>query len=179
MTYNLQQTTYNRTKAGILGRVVSRRLLVVGWRGLSLIEILIVIAIMLILATMLGTMLSSFNSVQQLRVGVNTAASVFERARNLSLVGEGGVAHGVHIGSTTLTLFEGSTYDANSASNETVGLMGSLEVAAVTLAGGLDVIFAPLAGTTTNTGTLVFQVGSDSSRQRTVTISGSGVVSVQ
>lgn len=165
-----------------LGRVVSRKLFVVGCRaqrGLSLIEILIVIAIMLILATMLGTMLSRFNSVQELHVGSGAAASVFERARARSMSGINGTPHGVHIASTTLTLFVGNTYDVASTTNETAPLMGKLEIVQISVGGGSDVVFNQLTGATSQPGSIVLQIEGDSSRQRTITISATGAVGVQ
>ena len=101
--------------------------------GLSIIETLVVMAILLLLAGMLAGMLGRFNAVQQLRVGTNSAVSLFERARNLSLSNDGGIPHGVHVGSTTLTLFEGSAYNESDVNNQIQSLMGSLVVAEVTL----------------------------------------------
>lgn len=148
--------------------------------GLTLIELIIVTAIMITVASMIFGAYKQFNSVEALRVGPTTAASILERARSQSVAGVDGMAHGVHIASTTLTMFEGAVYNAGSASNVSVPLANNLIVSQVQLAsGGYDIVFAQLIGTTTGSGTITFQVSGDMSRSRTVSITSTGIVSVQ
>ena len=149
-------------------------------RGLTLIEVLIVLVIMSLLAVMLAGAYGNFRSVQNLQAGSAAAASLFSRARSEAVAGVDGMPHGVHVGTNTLTLFEGISYAAGSSSNEVVALVGNLAVSATSLAGGgSDVIFAQLTGETAEPGTITLQAGTDSSRHKIITVSAAGIVSVQ
>lgn len=150
-------------------------------RGFSLVELLVVVAIMGILAVLLSGVFTNFRNAQTLRIGASSAASVFERARALSVAGANGTMHGVHIASTTLTLFEGPVYVSGDPSNKITRMLNDLTVVGGTqLAGGsLDVIFDQLTGTTAQSGRIVLQAGGGAARQRTLILSRQGIVSVQ
>ena len=147
--------------------------------GLTLIEILIVIAIMGFLATLLAGILSNFKSVQSLQVGSTAISSTLIRARSESVAGVDGVPHGVHFASTTLTIFEGGSYNNSSANNVSIQLLGNLTVISMSIGTtSNNIIFDQLTGTTGEPGTVVVQVGSDDTQQKTITVSAMGIVSV-
>ncbi len=149
-------------------------------RGLTLVELLIVLAILSILAVLAFGSLQTFSDTQALLTGSNAAVSLIERAQNEALAGAGGVPHGVHIASTTLTLFSGTVYDPGGSTNEAVALTGGVVIAHASLAGGgLDIVFDQLTGATEELGSLVLEAGGNSTRQKTIQVSPTGVVSVQ
>ena len=147
--------------------------------GLTLIEILVVLAIMGLLAVLAVNSFGNFSTVQALQAGSGNAASLIARAQSESVAGTGGAPHGVHIASTTLTLFTGSSFATGTVSQILV-LTGTVAVVQTNLAGGgADVVFDQITGATEEPGNIVLQVGGNTAYSKTITISATGVVSVQ
>jgi prepilin-type N-terminal cleavage/methylation domain-containing protein len=145
-------------------------------RGYTLIELLLVCAILLILALIFAGGFTSFRQAQALQLDSRNAASFIEKARAQTLAGQGGVPYGVHVGTSTLTLFAGSSYDPNGAGNETLAFDSGVAVVQTSLAGnGSDIVFEQLSGDTQEYGSITLSVGSS---QRTVTVSSAGIVNV-
>lgn len=149
-------------------------------RGFTLIELLVVIAILGVLAVLVGGILGSFRATQMLEGGADATASALDRARSEAVAGASGKPHGVHVSGSTLVLFAGPSYSANDSSNETIKLLGNVSASSVTLAGGgSDVIFDQLTGATKQPGTIVLSVAGNVTRQKIITVTGAGIVSVQ
>lgn len=136
--------------------------------GFTLIEILIVTAIVVILFGM-GLFISfdfyrSFlsNSERDLLVGV------LEKARNRAMNNINQSPHGVHIASSSYILFQGSVYAPASPSNEPI-----TSNTAITKTGITDVVFSQLSGDPDTTGSITLQ---SSARTDVININDEGTI---
>ena len=147
-------------------------------RGFSLIEFLVIIAIVAVIASIVGM---SFRSARRLKVlDSNTAAIVglLSQARVRTLSGKLSSVYGVHLESGQAVLYQGDAYNASAATNESYAVDPAVEIAFIALTGGgSDVLFERLTGKTANSGTFVVRLISEASLARTVTIESSGIVS--
>jgi prepilin-type N-terminal cleavage/methylation domain-containing protein len=145
----------------------------------TLIELLIVIALMAVLFQISITVFFSITKHQSLDKDVETAYSYLLKARNQTINGEAGRNYGVRFASTSITLFQGTTY--SSASTTAVyDFANKSYLDSIELSGGTyDVYFQKITGSPSATGTLIFKISSDSIIQKSMTIHGSGLVEVQ
>jgi len=149
-------------------------------KGLTLIEILIVIAILFTLAALGAGALPLFQRTVDLNASLEDGMSALLRARSKTLAGEDGLQYGVHLSSDRVVLFEGGTYSSSDPKNEETVLPATVEISSITLNGdGAEVIFQKLTGETNQYGTVTFRLTSDFSKTRTLTILETGVVSVE
>ncbi|MGH7141547.1 MAG: pilus assembly FimT family protein [Minisyncoccia bacterium] len=151
-------------------------------RGVTLVELLVVIALMALLATIASAVLGGFTTAQTLAADAAAASSLLEQAHTDALTGASGEPHGVHFDSSagTLTSFAGSSYTPDDPQNVVYSLYGGIVIHSITLAGGgSDVVFDQLTGDTSENGSVVLAVSSDASRQKTIQISSVGVMNVQ
>ncbi len=144
--------------------------------GFTLLEILMVIAIMGILITIIISSFSILNKSQALEKSVRQGASIVSQARSLTLSSKEDSNYGVHFESSTLTLFKGSTYSALDGSNITTSLNNLVLITNIALTGGgSDVVFERLNGSINTPGTITYTLGS---KTKSLTISGTGLIEV-
>jgi prepilin-type N-terminal cleavage/methylation domain-containing protein len=126
-------------------------------RGFTLIEILIVIAI---IGTLIAVVLPSFGSFrtrQSLKNTQDLAVSYLTEARSRTLAGVAGGTYSVRFETDRLVLFSGNVYDADDAANEYASYDAPTTLSDISLAGGGRVIsFDRLTGATDEHGTLTF-----------------------
>jgi prepilin-type N-terminal cleavage/methylation domain-containing protein len=148
--------------------------------GLTLIEILVVVAIgaFLLAATLSG--MRSIVSSKSLDADAARVAAELRRARSLTLSSKYAKQYGVHLATSSVTLFEGSAYSSGSATNTITRLNSSDMIATTTIVGGAsDIVFARLTGTTTQSGTITITRVATTSDSATVTIYPTGIVDIQ
>lgn len=143
--------------------------------GFSLIEMIVVVAVML---TLVGLATASYRTFGQ-NVSLETAAQrvviVLDEARNRTIGSEDDSHFGVHFETDKYVLFKGNVYDENSSDNVIHTLPTGIEISSIVLAGGGDdVAFAGVSGATTNTGTVTLQRSSDPAVTQTIAISALG-----
>lgn len=147
-------------------------------RGFTLIEVLVVVAVLVVLSAIMATSLSAFRNSKVLDAAVEDTLTTISKARGDTLAGKNNTQYGVHFQSDRIVLFVGNTYVANDANNKTTMLDSALEISTISLAGGgVDVIFDRLTGNTSQSGTVVIRVASSPVTAHTITISGTGVAS--
>ena len=146
-------------------------------RGLSIIEIVVVIAV---LASITAFIAYRFlNSVQEraLEGAVDSVVATLEQARIQTIASRNKSQHGVHFSASAIVLFEGGVYDPSSPSNKFFLLNDEVEISSWVLGGGGDdVIFEQLSGKTSNTGTVTLRLKDRINRTKTVTIITSGII---
>lgn len=148
-------------------------------QGFTVLELLMSIAIMAILAAVIITPFAKFRNSKVLDTGAENALSLLSKARGNTLSSKNAYQYGVHFESSQLVLFRGATYSSSDANNETTLLDGALEIPTITLTGGgSEVLFDRLTGKTSNDGTVIIRVKSDTSKTKTITINATGVASV-
>lgn len=126
-------------------------------RGFTLIEMLVVIGLLAIIGTI--ALVLSFDSYRaySFRSDRDLIIATLQKARSQAVNGvclstllpcSGGVAHGVHIDSNQLVIFQGTSYNLADPANEIVALTSS--ATEVSLTGEpKNIVFSELAGNAT------------------------------
>lgn len=146
-------------------------------RGFSLIEILIVVAIISSLASAVVFSIVSFRVQIDLNTTSQNILNVLRIARAKTLASEGASRYGVHFESGTFVLFKGASYNPFASDNEPHPLSANLEIANILISGGSEVIFDRLTGGTSNIGSVQLRQISDIAKNKTIVIELSGEVS--
>lgn len=150
-------------------------------KGFTIIELLVVISITTILITIVTPNLSKFKRERTLDNTVSEIISVVNKARNDTISSLSSNVYGVHFETNRIVYFVGSTFNNLDASNVVSAIDSSVVIPStggINLnGGGSNVIFTRLTGDTTNYGTIVLQLSSDSTRQKTLIINKTGTIS--
>jgi prepilin-type N-terminal cleavage/methylation domain-containing protein len=147
-------------------------------RGVTLLEFVVVIAIVVVLTSIIVNSFSAFKNNKVLDTGVENILSVLAKARGNTLASKNAYQYGVHFESAQIVLFQGAVYSVSDPNNEIISLDTSLEVSSISLAGGgSEVIFDRLTGKTSENGTIVIRVKSDTTKTKTITIDATGIAS--
>ena len=146
-------------------------------KGFTLIEIIISIAVIVVLAAVVTNVFLSFDRYQALEKDTAKVASVIERARQLTLFSKHASQYGVHIETSQVTLFKGSTYVVGAPENVLTKLHSKVIISSHSLTGGGDdIVFIRLTGDTDQDGSITFQNKSDASKTETITIEKTGLI---
>ena len=147
-------------------------------KGFTLVEIIIAIAIIVTLASIVALNLGTFRETQGISNATDEIIALVNQARARTLAADGGTNYGVHFGVQDAVLFAGSSYTPGTTGNITVTLDPSVELDAVSLAGGgQDVIFDMLTGETEEYGTVAIRRLPDTVGEKTLTIEKTGAIS--
>lgn len=149
-------------------------------RGVSLVEVLIVIGILAIIAALTFETYISVNANKALDFDAQRIIAELSQARSLTLGSKNGTEWGIHVASTSVTLFEGDAYIEGASGNMVSSLNPVVRISNISLyGGGADIVFKRLTGNTNVTGTILLSNVASSSVSRVITIYGSGVADVQ
>lgn len=148
-----------------------------GENAFTLIEIVIVIAIMFLLVVGLTAAFTSFTKGNALSGAALNALSLLEKARSQTLASIGDTQYGVHFDASSMTLFAGS-YNQNAAGNVVFPYDSRVTMSNISLSGaGSEVTFKRLSGTTDQSGTITFSLPkSPTVPAKVITVSNSGLV---
>ncbi len=149
-------------------------------RGYSLVELLVVMAVLSLIAAL---SLRTYFALKEHEIldsdAVRISAELAE-ARSLTLSGKDGNQWGVHLASTSVTLFEGASYSSGASGNIVTSLDPSLVISVISLSGGgNDAVFQRLTGNTTENGAVTLTLIASSTESKTITIYGTGLTNVQ
>jgi prepilin-type N-terminal cleavage/methylation domain-containing protein len=151
-------------------------------RGVTMVEVLLVIVILTILAAM---SFSSYRTWQKQILLINTRdeiKSALARAQQLATAASGNAAWGLHLATSTYTVFPGSFYNETDPDNKTWVLNGvEIVDSYITFSDGAggytsDVVFSKFDGETYNTGTVEIIIASQPSFSKTVTVQSPGQI---
>lgn len=148
-------------------------------RGFTFIEILIAISILVLISTIVLTSVRVYVQSQALSGAAVSVAGLLADARTRTLSGNGGEHYGVHFEADAVTLFLGTSYSAGAVGNEVTLLDERVTLSDISLGGGSDVVFEKLTGGTDDAGTVTVELVSDASRQKVITIQGTGLISYE
>ncbi len=144
-------------------------------RGFTLLEVIIVIVILAIISGILLQSFQTFNRSQALSRDAENIIAQLELARSNTLAAKNGSQYGVHVTSTSTTLFAGATYVSNAATNQ-VFVLNNANTASYSLTGGgADILFNRLIGDTDQNGTITL-TSTATGRTLTVTIYKTGLI---
>ncbi len=148
-------------------------------KGFTLVEVLVVIAIMLILFKVVSTVFSTLKNTNVLDKQADTVASVFEEARSLTLASYNATQYGVHVESGRVVRFTGSSYVSGASSNVASTVSSAVSLSKSLTGGGSEVVFNRLTGTTSQYGTITVSLVASTTQTRSITISSSGIIEKQ
>jgi len=143
--------------------------------GFSIVEILVVIAIMGIILTIAVMSFSAARSKKQLEITVDSISAKLEEAKANAVSGKGGLSYGMNFTSTSYTLFSGDTFNPNSVTNSSSTVPVGITVTRNISGGGSDIVFSRMTGTPQTTGNIVI---TGTSGVATVTVGTLGDISV-
>jgi prepilin-type N-terminal cleavage/methylation domain-containing protein len=148
--------------------------------GFTLIEVIISISIITILLGISMTVFRALTDQQSLDRDVETAISYLLRARNQTITGENNNTYGVYFASTSVTLFEGTSYAAGSSTNLVFNFNNRTYRYSIALTGGANhVYFKKISGAPHATGTVTYRSSGMTNKQKLIQIYASGLVEVQ
>ena len=141
-----------------------------GQRGFTLLEILLVLAMISIIAGFSIPVYQSFQVKNDLDISANTIASSFRRAQVLAEASDGDSQWGVKVLSGSITLFQGSSYAGRVAAFDEVFTVPT----SITPSGLNEVVFDRLTGQALSTGTVTMTA--TTGQVRTIAITSKGTV---
>lgn len=149
-------------------------------KGISLIEIIIIISIISIIVAITIPNLSSFRNQREIINTKEDIIALLNEARNSTISSKNSTNYGVHIQTDRAILFPGDVFVDNT-NNKQIDFSSVVNVPSTgginLYGGGDDVVFERLTGNTENHGTIVIQLTSNSSVQKTINISSLGIIS--
>ena len=124
-------------------------------KGFTVLEVLIVIAIVGILTVIVVTGFQKFNRVESVNRDTETVLETLRSARDQTVASKNELQYGVHFGTQSITLFSGTSYSSGAAGNQVYPLhSGDTILSTVITGGGSNVIFQRLTGQTADYGTV-------------------------
>jgi Tfp pilus assembly protein FimT len=147
-------------------------------KGISVVEILVIITVLGIIFSIVVPQFSKNKELQVLKSGTGDILSTINKARIETISSLNSSSYGVHFQSDKVIIFKGTVFLANDLNNEAVNILTPASISNVTLGGVSgnfgDVYFNRLSGSPSTTGTITISAGSYS---KIITISATGVVS--
>ncbi len=149
--------------------------------GFTLIEVIIVIAILTVLITVSITSLYSIQRKSDLDNGIQEFVIILKLAQNKTLSSDNSSQYGVYLDASVFPnkyiLFKGSNYASRNVSYDQIYFLSqTVEFFGINLNGGNEIVFDKLTGKTQQPGSVVLRLKADTSQTKTVYISSSGTV---
>lgn len=144
-------------------------------RGITAIEILIVIGVLGIIFSIVIPQLSKTRELQALKNGAQDVLSSIDKARAETLSSLNSSVYGVHFQSDRVIIFKGAVFSTGDTNNETIDIITPATISNINLTGGgSEIYFNRLSGMPNKTGSVTV---STSSYSRVITISATGAAS--
>lgn len=144
-------------------------------KGITIIEILIVIAVLGIIFSIVIPQFSKMRENQALKNGVQDILSSVNKARSQTLASLNSSVYGVHFQADKVIIFKGAVFSVGDAGNETIDITTPAIISNIALAGGgNEIYFNRLSGAPNTTGAVTVSTPAYS---KIITISATGVAS--
>lgn len=152
-------------------------------RGFTLIEVVIVLAILAVILTIVIFDFLSFKKETDVQNSSQEFAVVLQLAQSKTLSSENDSKYGVYLDTTVLPnkyiLFKGASYDLRDVSADIIYFLpDTIEFYSISLGGGNEVVFNKLTGASEEQGSVSIRLISDINKNKTVYITSSGVISL-
>ncbi len=147
--------------------------------GFSLVEVLVVLAIISIIAVFVIISLGQFSKEKVLEGEADKIIRVLRLAQSKTLASEGKNSFGVHFDSDKFIFFKGEAFIEGAPDNEINLLPADLEITEVNFnEGNQSVVFARLTGMTANQGSAKIRMIGDNSKNKVIFVDSSGTVNL-
>jgi Tfp pilus assembly protein FimT len=147
-------------------------------KGISVIELLFSIAILVILSSVSIAVFSNLSNAESLDRDVTIVANYIEKARTMSINSVDSLVHGVKIESNKVTVFKSSTF-SSANSLESYDIPTKTVISDINLTGAATTFyFDKLTGVPSATGTITLSQSSGS-ESKTIIIYGTGIIDIQ
>lgn len=147
-------------------------------QGYTLIELVVVIAIIGILAVATFVGYNNFRKRTQLSITAEELESALKLSQSKTLSSLNKTNYGIHFESDGYLAFEGEPYNPADPANIAYNISDNLEVYNINLnGGGSEVIFERLTGRTDNHGSLSIRI-KNTVQAKTINIEPSGTISI-
>jgi len=148
--------------------------------GFTLLEIIVVIAILVTTTSLSIGPLIDFRNAQILSKGASDVLSFVKEARSRTLASKDFSQYGIHFEADDVVLFKGNTFVELDPDNESLSLGSGIEISDISLnGGGSDLVFDRLTGQTGEYGTTTLRLKSDPSKFKNIVISQLGVSEIK
>lgn len=146
-------------------------------KGFTLIEVLIVVAIIGVLSMIGANAFKKTSESENLNQQSAVALGMVEEARNNALASLNDSEYGIRFASTSVTLFRGKVYSVSS-SNKIYTYTNGVYSAPISIVGGNDIYFNRISGEPSATGTITFKTSTNGALSKIMTISGTGIIQI-
>ena len=148
-------------------------------RGVTLLETIVAVGIMMLISGVVLASLNNFRAQKTMDAAVEEVLAAFSQAHFDTISSRNDQQYGVHIDTDKVVYFVGPTYTTATTTNVIYRFVVPVEIVSVSLAGGgNDVLFDRLTGGTSDSGTFIIRAKTNNTLQTTVTINGTGAVSL-
>ncbi len=149
-------------------------------KGFTLIEIVIVVAILTILTAIIVNSFSLFNKKVTLSRDAEKIVSMLYQARTNTIASKNDVQYGVHFEVDRAIIFSGASYSSGATDNDIFFLKTFESLSNISLAGTSDdVIFDRITGATSNFGSITISTTGAGATSRVIFVSANGLVNLQ
>lgn len=144
-------------------------------KGITIVELMIVIAIIIILVAVALPKFSEMRNIEVLKSATEDVLSMINKARTQTLSSVDSSEYGVHFQSDKVIIFKGTNYSAGASTNEELLILTPANISNINLtSGATNLYFSRLTGNPSRTGTVTISNGSFT---RIITISATGIAS--
>ena len=148
-------------------------------KGITVLELLVVLAVLGIIVSIVIPKFSKIRENQVLKSGVQDILSSIDKARSQTLASLNSLNYGVHFEPNQIVIFKSNAFNPNATDNETINIVTPANISNVTLnlVSGTtgEIYFNRLSGSPSMTGTVTI---STTNYSKIITISATGVASV-
>lgn len=144
--------------------------------GLTIIEIIVVVSVIVILAGLSFQVFNVFIKTQALDKDAQQIASQIKEARSATLASRDDSVYGVHITATRTVMFKGVTFTETDPFNREFGLNVRVNATTSLNGGGTDILFDRLKGTTNQYGSVTLLLVASTTITKTISIGETGIV---
>ena len=145
--------------------------------GLTIIEIMIAVSVIVVLATLSFQVFNVFIKRQALDKDAQKIASMLKEARSATLASRANSVYGVHFVATRTVMFRGTVFIESDSNNRELSLNPRVQITATNLnGGGSDIIFDRLTGATDQYGSITLSLVASTSITKIISIEETGIV---
>lgn len=152
---------------------------ILGNKGFSLLELITIIVVLFLISIVVVPRLIDFQREQALKNTTENIISLLNKAKTDSLSSLNSSNYGVHFTTNSAIYFIGDTFNSSDLNNHQIDFDSGVAISETSLnGGGNDVIFPRLTGDPIGYGTITLYLTSDPDRQKIITISQTGSISI-